>query len=105
MRAFARTSKSAQQATSARSATSGQSRLGPRVLQTHSENPEVGATAAASPGFEHDFSQVPVIGSHAADRSSQLGTWARSLLRAPETRPSDAAEQSAANAAEIGRAS
>ena len=35
----------------------------------------------------------------APDDPSRLGTWARSLLRAPETKPADAAERSADRAA------
>jgi hypothetical protein len=31
-----------------------------RMLQTHTEEPDVGLTAAASPRFGHDFSQIPI---------------------------------------------
>ncbi len=31
-----------------------------RMLQTHAEQPDVGMTAAASPRFRHDFSQIPI---------------------------------------------
>ncbi|MEK6372696.1 MAG: DUF4157 domain-containing protein [Acidobacteriota bacterium] len=31
-----------------------------RMLQTHAEEPDVGWTAAASPRFGHDFSQIPI---------------------------------------------
>lgn len=100
MRTFARIPKATLQAPSAKSTNSGQARFGHRVLQARAEEPDGVFTSAASPGFGHDFSHVPVNGGAAADRSSRLGTWARSLLQTPETKPGDAAERSADHAAD-----
>lgn len=80
MRTFAQKSKANHHTTSAKSAILGRSNFGQshqvstvlhlqrtignqsvqRMLQTHAEESDVGLTAAASPRFGHDFSQIPI---------------------------------------------
>jgi Domain of unknown function (DUF4157) len=56
------------------------------------------ARAGSGPaGSAWDFSKIPVFPPER--QPSQLGRWARSLLRVPETKPADTAEQSADRAA------
>jgi hypothetical protein len=79
------------------------------VDRNHPGAPDKGAAAlfavsgVAGPAW--DLATVPVLPSSSGARSSEsepsrLGSWARSVARAPETSPADAAERSADRAAD-----